>query len=396
LKKAFILIVVSILCQPKKTLSQADIATQQSCALRISLLTCTPGQELYSTFGHSAIRVFDSSKNSDLIFNYGTFDFYDPQFLTKFVKGKLLYFVSIDTITSFLEEYQYYRRGITEQVVNISCDEKRKLAASLFENAKEENKFYKYDFNYDNCTTRLRDMIEKAAGNQIVSKNILPETHTTFRDLIHIYLDNGGQHWSGLGIDILLGSPLDKKVTNREAMFLPDYLLMAFDSSTLNGKKLVSEKRILLNEFSAYKTKNIFTPLIVFTGLAILIFLISIFVHNPRNVYFQVFDFIFFLSLGLIGVLLIFMWFGTGHGMARNNFNLLWALPTHLPVAFMLFSKRMWVSRYFLFVVFYTVILIIAWFFLPQAFNSALLPIMGIVLVRSFYISKKIAIAARK
>ena len=155
-----------------------------------------------------------------------------------------------------MAEYEYYKRGVTEQAINISCEEKQRLIAALFENIKEENKYYRYDFNYDNCTTRLRDMLEKAAGKQLETKNILPKPNTTFRNLIHVYLDRGGQQWSKLGIDMLLGNPMDKKVTNREAMFLPDYLLMAFDSSNLNGHTVVSEKKILLNYFDAYKTKQ--------------------------------------------------------------------------------------------------------------------------------------------
>lgn len=370
------------------TIYISSTAQNDSCHLRISLLTCTPGEELYSTFGHSAFRIIDSSNNSDLVFNYGTFDFYDPDFYKKFVKGKLLYFVSIDSLPSFMEEYEYFKRGVTEQVINISCTEKQKLAAALFENAKEENKYYHYDFNYDNCTTRLRDMLEKAAGKQLETKNILPKPNTTFRNLIHTYLDKGGQQWSELGIDIILGSPLDKIVTNREAMFLPDYLLYAFDSSLLNGKPIVAEKKILLNEFEAYKTKSIVTPLLVFGILFFLITLTSIFANNSRNTFFKIFDFIFFFSLGLIGLLILFMWFGTDHAMARENFNLLWALPTHLSIAFMLFSKKQWVSSYFRFIFFYTIALLLAWFFLPQQFNTALLPVAGIILIRSFFISK--------
>lgn len=361
---------------------------QDSCGIRISLLTCTPGTELYSTFGHSALRVVDSDNNTDLVFNYGTFEF-DSDFYKKFVKGKLLYFVSIDTLSYFLYEYEYYKRGITEQVINISCEEKQRMVAALFENAKDENKYYRYDFNYDNCTTRLRDMLEKAAGKQLESKNILPKPGTTFRNLIHVYLDRGGQQWSKLGIDMLLGNPMDKKVTNREAMFLPDYLLMAFDSSKLNGQPVVSEKRILLNYFDAYKTKTGITPFIVFGILFLLIAALSIFVFKRWNLFLKIFDFFFFVIVGLIGILILFMWFGTEHAMCKNNFNLLWALPTHLPVAFMLFSKKQWVNSYFRFIFFYTIALLLAWFFLPQQFNTALLPITGIILIRSFYLSKR-------
>lgn len=342
-----------------------SISTAQSerCPLRISLLTCTPGQELYSTFGHSAIRVVDSSHNTDLVFNYGTFDFYDTKFYQKFIKGRLQYFVSVDSLPGFLWEYQYYKRGVTEQVMDISCEEKQKLVAALYENAKEENKYYRYDFNYDNCTTRLRDILEKTTGKELKTKNILPHTNTTFRHLIHDYLNRGGQQWSKLGIDILLGSPLDKKITNREAMFLPDYLMYAFDSSTLNGHPLVAEKKILLNEFEAYKTKSFITPFLVFGILFLITCLASIFKNNQWKLPFLIFDFLLFTLLGLLGVLLLFMWFATDHAMCRDNYNLLWTLPTHLPVSFFLFGKKQWVSVYFRFIFFYSIALIVAWFF---------------------------------
>ena len=370
-------------------------SAQDSCGIRISLLTCTPGQELYSTFGHSALRVFDSSNQRDLVFNYGTFDFNDPDFYKNFVKGKLLYFVSIDSLSNFLAEYEYYKRGITEQAIDLSCADKQRLIALLFENAKEENKYYRYDFNYDNCTTRLRDMIEKAGGDLLASKNILPKPATTFRNLIHVYLDRGGQQWSKFGIDMLLGNPMDKKVTNREAMFLPDYLLMGLDSSTLRGKPVVAEKKILLNYFDEYKTKSGITPFIVFSILLLVIGILSFFSHRSLYIALKIFDFFLFFMIGLLGVLMLFMWFGTDHAMCRSNFNVLWALPTHLPIALFLFSKKGWVSLYFRFVFFYTIALSLAWFFLPQQFNTALLPVMGIILVRSFFISKKIATETR-
>ncbi|HEU4858963.1 MAG TPA: DUF4105 domain-containing protein, partial [Chitinophagaceae bacterium] len=276
-----------------------------------------------------------------------------------------------------------------EQAINISCDDKQKLLAALFENAKEENKYYRYDFNYDNCTTRLRDMLEKAVEQQLETKNILPKPGTTFRNLIHVYLDRGGQQWSKLGIDMLLGNPMDKKVTNREAMFLPDYLLMAFDSSELNGQPVVQEKKILLNYFESYKTRSGITPFIVFGGLFLVVAGLSFFTRHSWNLFFKIFDFFFFIMVGLMGVLILFMWFGTEHAMCKNNFNLLWALPTHLPIAFMLFNKKAWINSYFRFVFFYSLALLVAWFFLPQQFNTALLPVIGTILIRSFFLSQR-------
>ena len=362
-------------------------AQGDSCTIRISLLTCTPGEELYSTFGHSAIRVTDPGNNTDLIFNYGTFDFNDPDFYKKFVQGKLLYFVSIDSIQNFLWEYEYFKRGVTEQVLNLTCAEKQNMIAALYENAKEENKYYRYDFNYDNCTTRLRDILEKATGKPLQTTNILPSTHTTFRDLIHVYLNNGHQYWSKLGIDILLGSPLDKKVTNREAMFLPDYLMMAFDSAKLgNSRQLVMERSILLPAIANRNPKPLFTPLLVAFLFFAVIITLSLF--RPRSLFLRAFDVFFFLLTGLLGFLLLYMWFGTSHAMCKNNFNLLWALPTHAVVVVMLFSGKEWVKLYFRFIFFYSLALLVCWFFLPQEMNPALLPILGVILVRSYFISK--------
>ena len=376
--------------------AQTYSVAQTGCGIRISLLTCTPGEELYSTFGHSALRVIDSINNYDTIFNYGTFDFYDPGFIKKFVKGRLLYFVSTDGLNSFLEEYRYFKRGVTEQAINLSCEQRQRLVDALFENAKEENKYYRYDFNYDNCTTRLRDIVEKASGDMLESKNILPKQSTTFRNLIHIYLNRGGQQWSKFGIDLLLGKPMDKVVTNREAMFLPDYLLIAFDSSKMNGQPVVSEKKILLDYFDDYKTKSVVTPLLVFGILFLVITALTVFKRNPFNTFFTIFDTLFFAIVGLLGLLILFMWFGTDHAMCRNNFNLLWALPTHLIAAFFIFSKKKWVTAYFRITFFYTLALMLAWFFLPQQFNAALLPVTGIILVRSIYLSKRIATEARR
>ncbi|HET9431438.1 MAG TPA: DUF4105 domain-containing protein, partial [Chitinophagaceae bacterium] len=221
-------------------IAQQNDSPTDSCTLQVSLLTCTPGQELYSTFGHSAIRVKDSATSTDIIFNYGTFDFNDPDFYKKFVQGKLLYFVSVDSLHNFLWEYEYFQRGVTEQVLNLDCITRKELVAALFENAREENKYYLYDFTHDNCTTRLRDMIEKSSGKILKSKNILPGAGATFRNLIHEYLNRGGQYWSKLGIDLLLGSHLDRAMTNREGMFLPDYLMKGLDSSTLDGVQIVN------------------------------------------------------------------------------------------------------------------------------------------------------------
>ena len=370
-------------------LAQIDPYRYGSCRFRVSLLTCTPGTELYSTFGHSALRIVDSISGTDIIYNYGTFDFEDPHFYTKFIRGKLLYFVSVDEFTNFMYQYQYEKRGITEQVLSLSCAEKQKLVTALEENAREENKYYKYDFVYDNCTTRLRDLVAAATADTDLTKNIIPPG-TSFRNLIHEYLNKSGQYWSKLGIDMLMGTPVDKKISNKEAMFLPDYLLKGFDSTTIGQRNLVLEKKTILAPSFEVNNKMFFTPLVVFSILFLLVTILSFTSGRKAGKSFlNIFDKAFFLLCGLLGLLILFMWFGTDHLACSNNFNLAWALPTHLFIAPFIHQQKTWIKIYFQIIFWLTLFLVVAWFFLPQQMNNAFLPITGIILVRSFFTSKK-------
>lgn len=378
MKRAPVLLLLCFFIQLQlRTDAQTD-----SCSLRISLLTCSPGEELYSTFGHSALRVTDSVHATDYIFNYGTFEFNDD-FYVKFVRGKLNYFESIEFFNDFMAAYQWEKRGITEQVLNLNCEEKQQLFAALMVNAREENKYYKYDFLFDNCTTRLRDIVSKYTSNRVLFKNILPENIPTFRNLLYSYLDPAGQHWSKFGIDLLLGSKLDKKVTNEQAMFLPDYLLMGFDNAFTSGKPLVSSKQVILAAAPQQPVTTWFRPELLFSVLFVLIAGLSVSKNKRVARALQIFDVAFFLLLGLLGVLLLFMWFGTDHIVCSNNYNLLWALPTHLPVAFILHKQKKWLRQYFLLTLAIALLLAVCWKFLPQQLNIAILPILGIIAARS-------------
>ena len=358
-----------------------------SCKIHISLLTCSPGLDLYSTWGHSALRVVDSSANIDIIYNYGTFDFDDPAFYSKFTRGKLMYFVTVQKFESFLEEYQYYQRGITEQVLDLSCSEKEKLFSALQENAKEENRYYKYDFIIDNCTTRLRDIVFKNADAPIVTRDIRPSEKITFRNLIHKYLDSSCQYWSKFGIDILLGKPLDKKLTNNEAMFLPDYLLKGFDSSMIGKKPVVSNKYEILRPALPEQKSSLITPFGVFLILFFVIVGLGILKNTGKLL--TVFDFILFFLSGGLGVFLLFMWFGTDHPECKDNFNIAWALPFHFIIVFFQFRKWGWLKYYFLINSILLMLLLIVWKWLPQEMNNGLIPLISLLLVRSFAQYKK-------
>ncbi|MGZ5222406.1 MAG: Lnb N-terminal periplasmic domain-containing protein, partial [Chitinophagaceae bacterium] len=238
--------------------------SQDSCGLRISLLTCSPGEELYSTFGHTALRVQDMQTGTDHVYNYGSFEF-GPDFYTEFIKGKLLYFLSVEDFSDFMYQYEYERRSVQEQVVLLDCNEKQNLLNALQKNAEEQNKYYRYDFLFDNCTTRAGDMVAAQSDTPVIFNNILPAETPSFRNLLHTYLDRGQQPWSKLGIDILLGSRLDRKVTNREAMFLPDYLLKGFDSARVNRRPLVSAPVTILESSLSSQKNSLFTPAVVFS-----------------------------------------------------------------------------------------------------------------------------------
>ncbi len=375
--------------------SFTSIIAQDSCRLRISLLTCSPGEELYSTFGHTALRVKDNATRSDIIFNYGTFEF-GPNFYTKFIKGQLRYFLSIENFADFAYSYQYESRSIQEQVLRLSCAEKEKLFAALQANAQEENKYYQYDFLFDNCTTRARDIVAGNTASPVIFHNILPPDIPSFRNQIHYYLDKGGQYWSKLGIDLLLGAKLDKRVSNQQAMFLPDYLLKGFDSATINGQPLVISPQTILQMPSPLNKGSLFRPFIIFSLLLFVIVILSFIQKTSSAKVLYAFDFLLFLIAGLIGLLLLFMWFGTDHNTTQNNYNLLWALPTHALMAFFILKKKDWVRKYFRTVMWLSILLLLAWAFLPQQMNNGFIPIVLLIIFRSWFISKTEKYAAQR
>ncbi|HEX6430973.1 MAG TPA: DUF4105 domain-containing protein [Niastella sp.] len=353
--------------------------------LRISLLTCSPGAELYSTFGHTAIRVTDSARGIDWVYNYGTFDYEDPAFLMKFTKGIMEYALSNYSFQEFLQEYQSEKRSVIEQDLQLTGEQKQRLYTALQQNALPQNRYYNYYFHTDNCTTRARDMIVQQTGASVVFKNILPEKPPTFRNLIHTYLDKGGQYWSKLGIDLLLGNNLDKKVTNDQAMFLPDYLMKGLDSATVDGRRLVTQKQAALNITSEPPSFTLMTPLFVFSALFIIIGLLSFSTNKRAQRFLNVFDSVFFLLLGLIGVVIVTLWAIRIDTVCRDNFNAAWALPTHLPVAFVVYLKRKWLQQYFRIVFVLTFLFGICWWFIPQQINIAVVPLLGVIAMRSYF-----------
>ncbi len=368
---------------------QSAAAQDSSCHLRISLLTCAPGAELYSTFGHTALRIQDSVTGSDYVYNYGTFNFNDNNFYMKFVRGKLDYFLSIDMYPDFMYEYQQDQRSVWEQQLNLTCTEKQQIINALTINMQPANRMYKYDFIYDNCTTRVRDLIFTSLPGSAVKNRLVPEG-TTPRNLIYTYLGKGGEPWSKLGIDILLGSKLDKPVDNNVAMFLPEFLLKGVDSATINGvQPVVKQKKALLDAATPIEPIGEYVPLIVFFVICALLTLLFLSSNERAMAISRYVDSFFLYLTGLLGLLLIFMWWGTDHRMTKNNYNLLWALPTNFIAAFFVWRRPNWIRTYFFIAFAETALLLIFWFWLPQEFNLSLVPFVFFMLFRYGSLARK-------
>lgn len=354
----------------------------------ISIITCSPGEELYSVFAHSAIRVSDPMNNIDYIYNYGTFDFGAPDFYLNFARGRLDYMLSVEHFKNFKQGYIDEGRSVSEQVLDITHPEKQQLFSMLEVNAKPENRFYRYDFFYDNCATRIRDILQKALHNNIRFPDLKGKNRFSFRELIIPYMVY--QKWSDLGINLLLGLPADKEVQSLQYMFLPDQLQKAVQDAVLkhSGKPLVKAVNIIHEiKGPVADTTATVTPNTAFWGLFVIVAIVSLLLWKKNPVRYW-FDFPLFLIFGLLGLLVLLMWVFTDHKATVWNLNILWALPSHLVFAFFLLKKNKprFLNFYFLGTSLLSVILLLSYKALPQGLNISTIPLMLIIMTRSFII----------
>jgi hypothetical protein len=368
----------------------AGFSQPDSSRLRISLLTCTPGSELYSVFGHNALRIVDSAASTDVVYNFGTFNFDDPNFYSKFVLGKLMYFLSQEYYPDFVFSYKYYGRGITEQVLDLNGIEKKQIQLELFNNISEENRYYKYDFLYDNCSTRLRDIIFQQRDNVSVEFPVLNSKRLTFRDHLHGYLDRAEMQWTKLGIDLLLGIGADKVMSDAESMFLPDHLATGVGLATRSGKQLVKEDHASLQDEQPSPTALAWwlTPLFFFSLFALMVVSPVFLKGKDLRKYQLVMDRIMFISTGLLGCLLMFMWFGTDHQSFSNNVSIAWAMPFNLVVGFILPSSRSWVKYYLKFYGLFVLLILVLAMFSICYINVVLFPMILAISLRSWLIGR--------
>ncbi len=378
-------------------IAPADSARQKmtdSCSMEISLLTCGAGEDLYSIWGHTAIRVRDPRRGMDIVYNYGTFDDSDPLFYLQFTNGIMRYSLAAQTMPEFMEEYEYGHRSVVAQILNLTCVQKRKLYNALRENTLEENRFYNYDFYRDNCTTRAGKIIA-AQDSPVSYKNVLSDPAPTYRDLFHHNLDSGGLSWPAFGIDLLLGAHLDEKASNEGAIyFLPDYLMKGLDQATgLNGP-LVLEKRTILSFPPEKSQPQWFTPTMLFGLLALIVLVMSIQPGLSGGSFLRFFDPVFFAFIGLLGLLMAYVWIFRVDDTCRDNMNLLWAWPMHLVAAFFFRRRPKWFRPYFRTAASMTLVLLAGYPFWHQQMAKAAIPLMVIIIIRSFFIAKNAAHAA--
>lgn len=375
---AFLLVLIVLVL---KTFAQREfpVVKPLSPSATISLLTCDPGEELYATFGHSAIGVSDPEQGLDLVFNYGTFNFEVPNFYLKFASGKLLYQLSFSSRKFFLREYHARQRKVYEDVLHLNSDQKQVLFDYLKENYKPENRSYQYDFFFDNCATRILDILELSLGDQLIHHPEKDIVMPTFRQMIDVYLTKS--HWNDFGIDLALGSVIDKPATPKQQSFLPDYLRLYVQHCTINNEPLVAESALIVPESAPIpNTPFLVRPVFLFWLLFVFVAVLS---FKWQKKPWIIADRILFGLFGFTGVIILLLWVATDHDATAGNLNVLWANPLYLVYLFFITQKRnnvQWLSSR-LFIVLNALVLI-GWLVIPQEFNPVFIPIIGTLLIR--------------
>ena len=331
--KTLITLLISVVC----LLPLPGKAFQLSNEAEISILTCSPGKELYSLFGHTAIRVQDPKANLDEVFNYGTFDFDTPHFYLKFAQGLLPYQLSTSSFQHFMYTYQLEERSVYSQRLLLDSLQKQQLFDLLLENYRPENRSYLYNFLFDNCTTRARDIIAQSLQNSQVEWNT-PDLDKNFWNLLDEYL--AVSPWVQWGIHTILGQRGNRTATPYQYMFLPDYLMYGLNTATIDHKHLAEKAQLL---YEAPEQDNAtpwyFAPLFIF-GIGALLLIILLWKSRGKAML-NTIVLPTFLFTGLVGCLLVFLGGFTAHPITAPNWNILWANPLNLIALPFLLGKHL-------------------------------------------------------
>ncbi|KAB1159328.1 DUF4105 domain-containing protein [Tenacibaculum aiptasiae] len=388
-KKYFSFLVV--LCCLNYSFSQVSSTSNLSNSSKISIITSGPGDVLYEKFGHTAIRVKDPVSNLDLIYNYGIFDFDNPSFYTDFTKGYMKYKLARYPFYLALKSSQQDQRWVKEQVLNLTQQQRNQFFQFLETNALPENAGYFYDPFFDNCATKPRDIIQKILGNKLIFNESFVSEDLSLRQLMNKEIHPNT--WGSLGINIALGSKLDKIATPNEYLYLPDYVFNALNLSKVikDGKEenLVLKSNILLDFKEKKSTSDLISPFLILLLISLLgIFITYKDLKNDKRT--KWLDITLFFFTGVTGFLIIYLWFFTNHSTAPNNFNFLWAFAPNILLSFYLSKDKIpnWILKYIKLLLLLLFIIPIIWVTHIQLFSIALIPLFILLGIRYWFLQK--------
>jgi hypothetical protein len=351
---------------------------------QVSLLTCSPGSEIYNLFGHTAIRYQNKTQGIDVVFNYGMFSFRKPHFILRFSLGQTDYELGVEDYSSFVEEYELENRSVEEQVLNLNPTEKKHLYEMLQTNYLPENRTYRYNFFYDNCSTRPRNKIEENVDGRIV---YMPyNKKKSYRDIIHEYTI--GHPWARFGIDLCLGAKADRPINQRGMMFCPFYLRNFIETATIKSRRgvrplLIKHNQLVISQ-STKKEAYFPTPFQCSVFLFIIVTAATIYgLKNKRSLW--ILDLILYAAAGLAGCVLAFLMLFSTHPTVESNFLIFVLHPFYLfCLPWILISER--THRKSKPMIFFCIILtlfIVLWGLIPQKIDLAIVPLALSLLTRS-------------
>jgi hypothetical protein len=364
--------------------------------MQISLLTCSPNDKAaYTLYGHTAVRVRDRIRQDsvawreiDVVFNYGIFDFSKPNFIYRFAKGETDYKLEYYSYEDFIMDYLMRGSEVYEQILDLDDNEKAVILQALVLNARPENRIYRYNFFYDNCSTRPAVLLEKNIAGQIVWEETF--SPGSYRRMINDCTRN--HPWQTFGCDLVLGLPTDRTATFRESFFLPENLKAAFSAARVlrpdgSVRPLVSEEHILVEEIPDDETENtVFTPFGCSLMLLFAILLATLFEWRKR-IYFRALDGLLFLFAAIAGCILFFLSFVSVHPGIWPNVTILWLHPFHfVGVALLAVKKLNKAVYYYHFINFVALLLMCCgWIYFHQHMNTAFIPLVFSFIIRSGY-----------
>lgn len=385
-------LILILFCVFFKTNTKAQNLIQLSENTKIALVTVAAGLEVNDTFGHTLLWINDPDHRIDLAYNWGVYDFDTEGFYIKFIKGQLPYSLAVGEMYQYSGYYQEAQRNMSVQEFDLPLAEKQKIYELVENNYLPQNRLYFYKFYTDNCATRVLNILQKACGKDFKLSNNPELSDSTYRYWMNKNLQT--HQWARLGMNLTLGLFADNKISESGACYIPKNLSKALECATFKNKKIFNKPTYNLFEVpNPAQSQSIpwyLHPLLILSILFLVGLFISIY-ESKNKKHLLWFDKIIFSIAGIIGWFLFALWFFTDHFTAKNNLNLLWALPFHLPIIWLISKNKLnsFYKNYFILV---SILLTISlWIVFQQ--NKDLLPFVALLLMRAFLLFKKKTVA---